>query len=681
MLSLVIFSSSFLLFQVQPLIGKYILPWFGGGAGVWAVCMLFFQVLLLGGYAYAHASIRWLRPRAQVIVHGVILAGALALLPITPSERWRPEGAADPTWRILLLLVVTLGLPYFALSATAPLVQGWFARLNPGRSPYRLYALSNVASLLALLAYPFVVEPALTRSAQAVAWSCAFGAYAVLYAGCAGLLFWQGDWGREEGKGGDGSQVERPKAGQLALWVMLPAAGSAMLLGATNKICQDLAAAPFLWVVPLGLYLVTFIVGFDSPQWYSRLMWVVVLLVVSGVLVWVEIDEIKSVRLSIGCYGGVMLACCMLCHGELAKLKPDPAYLTRYYLCIAGGGALGGAGVAILAPLVFSGYYEFHTAAMVSCGLSVAIPFARQGESVRRVAERLALYGTIPPVVFLAVLLAMEIANWPVTVTKIVQVRSFHGALTVSEKDEDEALRHVRLLRHGATTHGAQHLHPSLRDKPTGYYAANAGPGCVLRSLRPEEPRRIGVVGLGVGTIATYGKKGDVIRFYEIDAEVERLARKYFTYLGNSAAKVEVVLGDARLSLEREEAQRFDVIFVDAFSGDAIPTHLITREALGVYLRHLVNDGAIVFHVSNNYLNLVPVLANLAEQAGMQGSLLWPYGRGDMVEDYPSEWVILTRNRGLLESEKIKSAGRALRGDARVGLWTDDHASLLRVLR
>lgn len=676
-----VFAGSLLLFQAQPLMGKYILPWFGGSAGVWAVCMLFFQAVLLGGYAYAYGSTRWLSGRAQGIVHGVIVAGALVMLPIVPSERWMPSGSGNPTWRILGLLGATLGLPCFALSATAPLSQAWFAALNPGRSPYRLYALSNAASLLALLSYPFLVEPWLARSSQATAWSWGFGGYAILYGLCGATVLWRNVGSRSPSGSRAESKARPPGAGPSALWLLLAAAGSAMLLGTTNKITQDLAPAPLLWVLPLSLYLGTFIMCFNGPRWYSRVFWVLALFVASGSLLWIELAEVKSAPLNIGCYGGVMLACCMLCHGELAMLKPDPAYLTRYYLCIAMGGALGGAGVAVAAPLLLSGYYEFHAAGILCCGLMTVTRFARAPKLVRETAEPIALYGTISSLVVLGMLLVLEIANWPGDATKIARIRGFHGALTVSERNTEHASRHARLLRHGATTHGSQYREASLRGRPTGYYAQTAGPGCVFRALRPGEARRIGVVGLGTGAIAAYGKKGDVFRFYEIDEGVERLAKAYFTYLAESAAAVEVVLGDARMTMEREEPQRYDVLFVDAFSGDAIPTHLLTREAMAVYLRHTKRDGAIVFHVSNRYLNLAPVAVNLAEASGLHAVLLESYGWRDLVDEYPSDWVLVTRNRELLESQPLERAKKPMKGDPRVGIWTDDHTSLFQVMR
>jgi tetratricopeptide (TPR) repeat protein len=713
-----IFTGAFLLFQVQPLIGKYILPWFGGGPGVWTTCLLFFQVVLLVGYAYAHFSSRWLKPRRQVIVHLALLACALALLPITPSDAWKPQGAGNPTLKILALLAVSIGLPYFVLSATGPLVQQWFSRSKPGVSPYRLYALSNLGSLLALISYPFFFETHFSRHAQAGLWAWGLGAYAVACGFCA-VRLWKsevqslkskvqgqgaevqsqetGDGTHGRGDGTDGTESSiHPGASRITdhasstpslhhsitqpttaldhlLWLLLPACASVLLLATTNKICQDVAVIPFLWVLPLALYLLSFIICFDSPRWYKRLPFGLALGAALGGVCWVLFRQNQA----IDGFVAALLVCCMVCHGELYRLKPDPRHLTGYYLIIAAGGALGGLFVAVIAPLIFTDYFELHWGLLL-CGLLFLIVCFRSPLSSRFAWLRWAGCG------LLAVgLAALGVALWAQAHkfggVRLSRERNFYGVLTVFKHDKSD-MRFLELM-HGQIEHGLQFLDPVRAAWPTAYYNERSGVGLAMSDL-PAGSRRIGLVGLGAGTLAAYGQPGDYLRFYEINPDVSRLAKSPFTYLANCKGKVDVVLGDARLSLEREPPQNFDLLVLDAFNSDAIPVHLLTEEAFAVYERQIKTNGILAFHISNGHLNLEPVVLNLARHFNYESAIIEYSPPRDQWWNQLSTWVLLSRNEELIKSPAIRESTRPAQADSgRVPLWTDDFASLFQIIR
>jgi hypothetical protein len=750
--ALTIFTGAFLLFQVQPLIGKYILPWFGGSPGVWTTCLLFFQMLLLGGYAYAHLSTRWLKPKRQAALHLGLLVLALALLPITPASSWKPQVAGDPTWRILALLTVNLGLPYFVLSATGPLLQQWFSQTNPGRSPYRLYALSNVGSLLALLSYPFFFEPIFSRQAQANLWSAGLGLFVLACGYCAWRV------GRHAGAvapsaatSAEAETVPSPSRRDKTLWLILPATASVLLLATTNKLCQDVAVIPFLWVLPLSLYLLSFIICFDSPRWYVRWLFGALLVICSAVVCDLLISGFQAslIKQVVG-YSAALFVGCMFCHGELYRLKPHPRHLTSFYLRIAAGGALGGFLVAVVAPLVFNSYLELQVGlgavgllAAVLCvkdrswsltwGIGVgavlatlALPtlrcsyaggfsataaawfkeltgfYAQQWWGLGLLAllgafcfgdvHRGVLRGWRPRAASFALALALGL-----DVVLALQVReadklaishsrSFYGTLTVFEYEKGNPAERYYVLQHGKITHGLQFTDPVKSILPTSYYGEKSGVGLALRNLPRRENRRIGLVGLGTGSLSTYGSPGDTLRIYEINPQVQHLAETRFTYLATSLAKVEVVLGDARLSMENElrrhEPQQFDLLALDAFSSDAIPVHLLTKEAFALYLQHLQPDGIIAVHISNRYLNLEPVVANVAKQFGLSVVTI-----ADDNEDdwwiYATTWMLVTRNPAVLQIEDIRKAASPPDEKAAVAvpLWTDDYASLWRILK
>lgn len=659
-----IFLSSFLLFLVQPLIARLILPWFGGSAAVWTTCMLFFQVLLVAGYAYAHWLGR-LGGRRQAMVHSALLAAALVTLPIAPDESWKPAGGDEPVTRILLLLAASVGLPYFLLASTSPLIQLWFSRARPGENPYRLFALSNLASLIALLGYPFAVEPLLAAGEQVRAWSWTFAAFVAL---CAALA-WRTPPATPASEATAGPPLAR---GRYAWWLALSATGSVLLLAVTNHLTQNVASVPLLWLVPLTLYLLTFIIAFEGKDWYRPgVVWplLIVALAATG---WLLVDTELHYRLALqlGVFLPALFIGCLFCHGELYRLRPPAAQLTAFYLAIAVGGALGGLLVAVVAPLVFAGYYE------LGVGLA-ALAFLA--------TLRLAGLGRVPHYAGLAALLGVAAcaAYDGFRNQRDVRVaeRSFYGVLHVKEYSAGEE-GHLRRLVHGTIMHGEQHMHGPLRALITTYYTPSSGIGAAIKS-KQDHPVKVGVIGLGTGTIAAYGRPGDVYRFYEIDRHVVEIAKSEFTFLGDSAARVEIALGDARLSLEREAPQGFDVLAVDAFSSDAIPVHLITREALGTYLRHMKPDGIVAFHVSNRFLDLIPVVARIAREQGAQAVLV----EDDPDEDDPSgrsrsDWVLVSRSGQALAARAIvERDGAPAEDQPQWRTWTDDYSNLIQILK
>jgi hypothetical protein len=685
--ALTIFLSAFLLFQVQPLIAKYILPWFGGGPGVWTTCMLFFQVVLLAGYGYAHASVRQLRPRGQVVLHCGLLLVSLVLLPIVPADAWKPDGNSDPTLRILVVLGASVGLPYLVLSATSPLMQQWFRRTNPGRSPYRLFALSNAGSLLALLTFPVWFETHYTRKTQAHLWGWGLMAYAI---GCAicGSQVWNAapsatpsDQPKEP--------AETTSLEKRILWWLLPACSSILLLATTNKICQDVAVIPFLWVLPLSLYLLSFIISFDSPRWYRRVPFAVGMMGAMAAICWALFQGTDlSIYLQVAIHSAGLFVCCMVCHGELYRLRPEPEQLTGFYLRISAGGAVGGVFVAVGAPLLFKDYFELHWGLLLCGLLFLWIHFRDQlrtrdadyhwfHQATRLIFSFMLTVGLVVLAGFL----------WRQGTKSSVDVvhtsRNFYGVLTVYEHNRDQPLEHHRLLQHGRITHGLQFLDPSQATWPISYYNEASGVAKAVHAL-PSGQRRIGVIGLGTGTMAAYGRAGDSVHIYEINPQVKALATSWFNYLSNSPAKIEVAMGDARLSMEREPPERFDLLVLDAFSSDAIPVHLLTREAFALYQRHMQTNGIIAVHVSNHYLDLEPVVANLAKAFNYRSATI-DYEETDNEEEwwnYSSTWILLTRSEEVMKKIVAGQLPALTKTKTkRIPLWTDDFVSLFQILR
>jgi SAM-dependent methyltransferase len=684
--ALTIFLSAFLLFQVQPLIGKYILPWFGGGPAIWTTCMLFFQTVLLAGYAYAHLVRTHLKERRQAVVHAALVVGAVLLLPLAPSAAWKPEEAGDPTWRILIVLAASVGVPYFALSATSPLLQAWFSVTYPGRSPYRLYALSNAGSLLALASYPFLIEPELRLKTQTLAWSAGFVVFVIFGVLCA-MRLWRAEpaAAAAEAPAGEAPSAPRPGWGTWVLWLALPACGSVMLLAVTNQMCMDVGVVPFLWVLPLSLYLLSFIVVFNSERVYWRPVFWPLLAAAAGVMVYVLFRGVYlGILWQVAGHSAVLFVCCMVCHGELARLKPDPRRLTAFYLMSSAGGAVGGLLVTIVAPLVFSGYRELHYG-LIACLTLAAAAYLheRWARGQERPVWKFILFTAASLAVVIGTLIGLGYQIRTELESTVSMTRSFYGVLQVEQLGSDYFgdLRYI--LRHGRILHGCQYASGVLRRKPTEYYWEKTGVGLSILNRRPGSPLRVGVVGLGTGTLAAYGREGDVYRFYEINPQVQRLATTQFTYLKDNGARCEVVLGDARLSLEREPPQQYDVLALDAFTSDAIPIHLLTLEAFEIYQRHLKPDGILAVHISNRFLDLRPVVVGLAQRLGLASAIIHS-GDENKTEYSPATWVLVTRDRAFLESPPIEpsvitSAAEDEPFTPRV--WTDDYSDLFSLLK
>jgi hypothetical protein len=666
--ALTIFTSAFLLFLVQPIIAKQILPWFGGSAAVWTTCLVFFQVLLLAGYAYSDWTIRKLAARKQAVLHIALLVASLASLPIIPDAAWKPAGDEDPAWRILGLLTVTIGLPYFLLSTTGPLVQAWFARSFPAGTVYRLFALSNFGSLLALLSYPFFFEFWVTTRVQSWGWSAAYVAFVTLCAASAVYSL-----RRQPGPDIHDAPTElagRPPGPRDYLWwLLLSAMGAGMLLAVTNHITHDVASVPFLWILPLTLYLLTFILCFEGRGWYRRGIFLGPLLAIVCAMAWAMHEErgIMDLKEAVPLGLAGLFLMCMFFHGELAASKPAPRFLTRFYLMVSLGGALGGIAVGLVAVKVFNTYYEF------GAGLVVTLLIAAYATRTMHQAVPMLALAAVGFTGFHVYAYIQYLSR-----DTLVMTRNFYGTLRVKDiggvDDQDAARR----LMHGVIMHGEQYLSAERRRQPTTYYGATSGIGRAIKSLG-ETSARVGVVGLGTGTLAAYGRKGDVYRFYEINPQVVEVANRDFTYLSDSGAAIEHVLGDARLSMEREPPQDYDVLVIDAFSSDSIPVHLITREAMAVYLRHMKPGGVVAFHVTNRFLDLAPVVKGIADAGGLHVALIADDAEGSDLAR--TDWVLVTTDPAPLAREEIAKAVSEIDEIRGLGVWTDDFNNLFQILK
>jgi hypothetical protein len=668
-----IFLSAFLLFQIQPMIGKFILPWFGGTPAVWSTAMLFFQALLTGGYAYAY----WLvKQTKQRWIHFALLILTLALLttlglvwrsPITPSPDLRPAYVEFPVFNIFFILLTCVGLPYFVLASNSPLMQAWFSRLQPTSSYARLYALSNVGSLLGLLAYPVLVEPYFSLQSQGWGWSIGF----VLFAIVSFLIVYQlGDKKIEQ------VPVEKSARASVSLkilWMILGGVASLFLLSITNQITQEVTVIPFLWVLPLAIYLLSFILAFSDSRWYNRNVYALLFSLASIATLWAltERGELAiAIQISIYCF--LLFVACMICHGELYQLRPQADQLTTFYLMSSLGGAFGGVFVNFVAPALFNGYWEFYLGWLMTALILVIRLFPRW------VGEYQLQTRAITISFILGVLLMMGLN---LNDEQLMAGRNFYGVVRVKELDEN-----TLVMVHGITIHGMQYKDD--RAAPTTYFVNDSGVGLLLSNYpKDTQPAKVAVLGLGIGTLATYGEAGDEYRLYEINQIAIDLAEgdgEYFTFLQDSQADIEVIAGDARISLENEYnangSHNFDVIVLDTFSSDSVPVHLVTKQAFDLYLANLKPDGVIAANISNQHIDLQPVFYQIAQEFGL--TIIRIDNIPDEPDEYLSIWILMAKNPESLNIPELQA--RAITYETYstdVALFTDDYSNLFQILR
>ncbi|HIF95807.1 MAG TPA: ferrichrome ABC transporter permease [Myxococcales bacterium] len=723
--SVAIFCGAFLIFLVQPMVAKRILPWFGGGPGVWMLCLMFYQSTLFMGYAYAHALVRFARPTVQLGIHALVFAASFALLPVLPGDGWKPGPLDDPSYSILALLFANVALPFIALAATGPLVQAWFARRHPNRSPYALYAVSNIGSLAALLAFPSLIEPLLPLATGGRLWSVGFVAAGMIILACGAMAMRPSkmseasgddrgfDKGQDKGldKGQDRSDEETVPIGwtQFCLWLLLSSCAVILLMAVTNKLCLDVASIPFLWILPLGLYLVSFILCFGSERFYSRPLWIGVaatgLLIRYGVAGFLPSAQtggplFGSLPAQILFFSFILFSLCMLMHGELYRLRPPARRLTFFYLAVSGGGALGGLFVGLLAPRIFTEYHELAVGLGLALILMVWI-LGRDSESWLYIGGvRWRFTTTAAAAAVLLVYTGSQAIGDPSFYK--YQERSFFGVLRVTENEPTNPAHRWRSLVHGTTTHGVQALEDEKRRHPTAYFGLGTGIGVALTQRAPHTSLNVGIIGLGVGTLAAYAQPGDRFRFYEIDPSVIRIARdeRFFSFLQDSHASIELVRGDARLSLQQEMDESggkdFDVLIVDAFSSDSIPVHLITREVFDLYFKHMKMNGLLAVHVSNRFFDLRPIVFRIGIDMNVELATISNMHGGIIRLGTPAKWIFLSRDKARLRSLGQFVALRSKRLGLNSGhltfgvpnrssyehvpLWTDDYSSLLALL-
>lgn len=662
-----VFLGAFLLFMVEPIAAKQLVPVLGGSAAVWITCLVFFQTALLCAYLYAHWMAR--RPR-WIIYFGLLLAGLATAVGWCLRSVVLDGGSNHPTLAVFAVLTSTIGLPFLALGTTSPLMQVWWARLHGSAVPYRLFALSNLASLLALAAYPTMVEPHLTLRAQRFAWCCGFAVFAVV----TGTLAWRArsaGVSSQPSEDADGENAGRAPVAQKLLWVLLPMGAAMQLSAVTSYLTANVAAIPMLWVLPLGVYLLTIILAFEFPRVLPRgiVARFLILMLASIGYAFTKQDAEWPLRVSIGFFLVEAFASCLFCHSEAYRLRPRrSSETTEFYLLFAAGGALGSFLIGIAFPLLF----RFNMDLVITCCFTAFLAFLvtwQDGWNSRLLWG----VGTIIMTVQVFWIATVNARNTQVA------VRNFYGALRVKQNFGYPGAI-LRTLTNGNVEHGTEIFGTDAqRHTPTTYYAEDSGVGLALRFCCDSRPRRIGVIGLGAGTVAAYGRPGDRIQFYEINPAVEPIARNVFRYIRDSGAQISVITGDARTSLATEPPQGFDVLVVDAFSGDAIPLHLLTREALALYRRHLAPGGIIAFHISNRHVDLEPPIALLAASAGMQARHVYSLANETRGE-YTSTWMLLTDNAAFFQQPELVS--HAFYPETLPGLrpWTDDFSSLLPVL-
>lgn len=767
--SLTLFVSASLLFLVQPMLGKLLLPYLGGTPAVWNACMVFFQVLLLAGYLYAHALSRWFSLRTQWLIHGGILLAPLAPLLVWQfdvgliAQDWRPPPTeSNPIPWLLIVLLLLAGLPFFVVSTSAPLLQKWFAgTAHPtAQDPYFLYGASNVGSMLALLSYPVLIETNLGVPSQTRLWTFGYVFLALLIAGCAWTARrFAATEGpsipeKESAQGGGNTEASAPSLWRRLRWIALATVPSSLMLGVTTYLTTDIAAVPFFWIIPLALYLLSFIMVFSRLPDMVRRFLIVALPVAIPLVVASpfrnDLFQSRNFWLMMMHWMGLYVVA-MVCHGELARSRPPVRYLTEFYLWISFGGALGGIFNTLIAPQIFVKVIEYPLMMAAACVLLFPLPKLDDASPRRRwlklgLTAGLGLVGlvlggfllsNIFPEVRSAIPFLEPFRNYAKSFAQdygdddsaiIYEERNFFGYFSIwrgsrndsllsadtrdPDKDPQPQRRVFHTMYHGTTIHGKECMDEDCLGQPLTYFHRDGPIGHLFETVYAKnKPQRVAVLGLGAGTLAGYMKPGWELTLYEIDPAVVRVAEdpNYFTYLTGArkrGVEVHTVLGDGRLQIQKAPDQSFDLIFMDAFTSDAVPVHLITKEALELYSRKLAPDGLIVVNVTNRFLNLEPVLGNLAEAIGMVGlsrvdplpghfadakdlenylRLIDKYNKMERVPG--SHWLVLARDRkdfGAL-SDAQDAQGRhywqVLHTDPAIGVWTDNYSNLLKILK
>ncbi len=684
--------AGFLLFLVEPMMGKYILPWFGGSASTWTVTLLFFQGALLAGYFYAFVIAARLSLRTQTILQLVLLAAAALTLPIEPSETWKPLDADAPVQRILGVLTTSVGLPYAVLATTSPLLQRWVSLIDVDRRVIRYFAISNLGSFLGLLSYPFVFEPFASNTQQTVGWSYAFVVLAVCFGACAIVTFVLA----RNVKAEPPTSADAPSAANgrspfvpmdVAIWIGWGAGGTVLLLASTNLISEWISVVPFLWIVPLALYLLSFVLVFSGPQYYRREIYLPLFIVLAmGTLFIGKPLSAEMLLAQIVLLSACMFAGCMICHGEMVAKAPAADRLTSFYLAIAFGGFLGGALVTFLAPLLLPDIWEIHIAFLIIVACAVYVEWRRQGVLARR-TPRPAFYALTA--VFLLITVGYVMLEIERNAGLVWISRNFYGVVKVVDDPPDTPERQ-RVLWQSAENQGEQYLDPELKDEASCDFGPNSALGFALRynATRrkdgPDAPIRVGFIGMGVGMTLGYNKAGDVIRFYELNPAVAEAAHKQFTFIKDSKARVEIVLGDGRLSLERESKianfPKFDVLSMDAYRGAVPPIHLVTKEAFEIYLSMLKPDGILLVDLDLDNFELAPLHRGLSEHFNLPAA--W-FDTPSMLADCREgvSWAVYTRDEGFWKIKRVANnrAPWPDRADTKV-LWTDQHSNLLALL-
>lgn len=679
-----IFISAFLLFQIQPILAKVALPYFGGGAAIWTACMLFFQLFLLLGYLYSHCLTKLSNLNHQVAIHSTLIGASLYFLPIVPFSSDVSLGWEVPQFAIISSLLIGVGFPYFILSSSAPLIQKWYSCIPKNNEPYRLYSLSNLGSLLALLSYPFLIEPNISTDLQVYTWSIGYSVFAVLILLIGYQLYGQAF---EEPKiiSVNDQRESASNSVNVLLWLLFSAASVILMVSTTSAMTQNIPPTPFLWILPLCIYLLTYIICFNNDKWYVRNYCFILFSGCSiAAILMFFIGTQFSIFIQVVIYSSILFFACMLCHGELARLKPDNNKLTSFYLVMAFGGVMGSIFTSVVAEQLFTQYYEFPVGIAIvyilfSCSLWRE---SSNNKLSRRMKKQNIYFAAVSIAGVLAFSLYFHKLNNVYFKDDVYNSRNFYGTLSV--KDFDEVERPTRMLFDGTTSHGTQSLSELERDTPTSYYRLDTGVSLVLQKFAFNQPKKVGVIGLGTGTLAAYGNAGDDYVFYELNPDVEFAAKNYFSYLSTSKADVSVRIGDARVTLQNEFAengsQEYQVLIVDAFSSDSIPVHLLTLEAFRLYWDHLKEDGLLVLHISNNHLDLLPLVATLSEKLGMKMQHF--YSASDNNHAHTAEWVVVTNNKDFYTNEEIASRSTyfKLNNEQKV-LWTDAYSNLLSVIK